>query len=76
VTFGDGLRCVGGTTRRFPLANSGASGQINLAHPVAGAGGLIAPGTTWYFQTWYRDGGTACGHPTNLSNGLAITFTP
>ena len=35
-------------------------------------GGLIAPGSTWHFQLWFRDSGL--GPTTNLSNGLSLTF--
>lgn len=76
VVFSNGLKCVGGTIKRFGLQTSSALGQINQATLVAASGGLISSGSTWYFQTWYRDQGTVCDHPTNFSNGFAITFTP
>ena len=35
----------------------------------------ITPGSTWYFQFWYRDS-AAGGAAFNLSNGLSATFCP
>jgi hypothetical protein len=37
--------------------------------------GLVAPGSTWYFQAWFRDP-AAGGAAFNLSDGLAVTFCP
>ena len=36
---------------------------------------VIAPGTTWNFQAWFRDP-AAGGSGFNLSNGLELTFLP
>jgi hypothetical protein len=36
--------------------------------------GQIAPGSTRYFQFWFRDW-PAGGAGTNLSDGLRLTFT-
>ncbi|MEO2006699.1 MAG: hypothetical protein ABGY41_21690 [Candidatus Poribacteria bacterium] len=50
--------------------------QLDLTQPPAGAGaGTITPGSTWFFQFWYRD---SAGGPSgfNLSNGMSVTFTP
>lgn len=45
--------------------------QVDFAQlPPAGA---ITPGSTWYFQFWYRDGSTGLF---NLSDGLGVTFAP
>jgi hypothetical protein len=35
----------------------------------------IAPGSTWFFQFWYRDS-DAGPAAFNLSNGLSATFCP
>jgi hypothetical protein len=74
--FADGLKCVSGNIHRFHVTTASAQGQITLAHPVAASGSLLAAGSTWYFQTWYRDSANPCGHKTNLSNGWRLTFAP
>lgn len=75
VVFGDGLRCVSGATKRFPLHNDVTLVQDHLAAHFPGA---IVPGSTWNFQAWFRDDSpfAPCGNGTNLSNGLTLTFTP
>lgn len=81
LAVGDGLRCAGGQTHRFPgHENSGQTGTFewgDLRHQTPP--GLLAPGTTWHFQAWYRDvPGALCGVAprANLSNGYQVTFTP
>ena len=72
--LGEGVLCVGGSIRRLPVVFADAQGT--LVHDFdAAAGGAIAPGETWYFQSWYRDvpGGPA---GFNLSNGLTTTWCP
>ena len=72
----DGIRCVGGKLRRFPVGGSGASGMLSVSTPVALSAGQIGAGETWYFQSWYRDNGSVCGSGSNFSNALAVTFAP
>ncbi|MFT5153006.1 MAG: hypothetical protein ACI841_003005, partial [Planctomycetota bacterium] len=80
--FGDGLRLVLGTTNRFPVLNSGATGVISFSSVVGysltsfPASGQIAAGSTWNFQGWFRDPAGPCGTAYNLSQGLTILFTP
>jgi hypothetical protein len=73
---GDGIRCVAGQLKRFPIQHGGALGSFQLDMPVSASGGLITPGSTWYFQVWYRDAPIPCATQLNFSNGLAITFAP
>lgn len=73
----DGLRCVGGFTKRFALTNTGPNGVINVSDPASVHPSVLLPGTTWFFQCSYRDGvGSPCTKFANYSNGLAITFLP
>ncbi|MFT4538569.1 MAG: hypothetical protein ACI835_001005 [Planctomycetota bacterium] len=74
--FGEGFRCVGGSTTRLPVLSSNNAGNVNYAidntnlPPTAGA---IIPGAVWNFQFWYRDpagGGTSY----NLTDALEMTF--
>ena len=75
VPFGNGYRCVAGQTQRLqamaPLC--GSIGQdVDWSEQPAF---LAQPGTTLYFQAWYRDpfGGAS---PFNLSDGYAIPLLP
>ena len=43
--------------------------------PFVDTPGEVSPGTTWYFQGWYRDPG-AGGSGVNLTDALAITWAP
>ena len=62
VSFGDGLRCAGGSLKRLYVKN--ASGGVALA-PALGdptvsqralaLGDLLDPGSRRYYQTYYRD---------------------
>ena len=38
--------------------------------------GCIVVGSTWYFQSWFRDKKMPCGTKSNLSNALKVEFTP
>ena len=72
VVFGDGLRCAGGNVTRLGTraASAGAaSWGPGLPH------GIGLP-TTLQFQVWYRNVVGPCGSGWNLSNGLAVAFTP
>jgi hypothetical protein len=86
TAFGEGMRCVGvgsSGVYRFPVINAGAAGVIELGPGVSAHSGLNFPaaghinaGQSWNFQSWYRDPGGFCGSAHNLSNALAVTFTP
>jgi hypothetical protein len=76
LVTGAGLRCVGGQLKRFHVQTTGAVGGFTRTGIVASSGGLITPGSTWYFQIWHRDSPLACGKQINFSNGFRITFAP
>lgn len=81
VLFGDGLLCVA----------AGAAGLVRLPAVAVDGGGVmtspldntvwgapatqITPGSTWYFQAWFRDNAGG-GAGFNLSDGLEVTFLP
>ena len=72
VSFGDGVRCVGGAVRRTPpRPGMGASfeEQLDLTSLV------IAPGVTSNFQYWFRDP-MAGGAGFNLSDAVEVGFEP
>ena len=71
------LRPASGLNPPGPVDGSGnASHLVDFTEPPAGAGpGKIDPGSTWYFQFWYRD--PAAGMAGfNLSDAVAIEFCP
>ena len=76
LAFGDGFRCVGGTTQRLPVTSSNIAGNANWFLDVNAPptlGGQIVSGSTWNFQFWYRD--PAAGQSGfNLTNAVQITF--
>ena len=76
--FGNGLRCVGGSTHRLPIRNSGATGSLSYAldySSTVDAPIPPSPGSVWHIQCWYRDpaGG---GSSYSLSDGYSIQFLP
>ncbi len=78
VPFGDGFRCVGGSTFRIlPIAQTDASGNVNrdlnYNQPQTTS---ITPGSTWSFQFWYRDPMGPGGSGFNLTDGVTASFCP
>lgn len=83
VPFGDGFRCVGGSTFRLPPAlladaTGSASRQLDFGSAPTGGGGAgsILPLSTWNLQYWYRDPNSSGSSNFNLSNALAVTLQP
>jgi hypothetical protein len=83
VTLGDGLRCVGSPFHRFGSFNTGGAGSAVKGPGIIGSSCstlppayCIAMGSTWNFQTWYRNLTGPCGHGSNLTNGVQVTFGP
>ncbi len=77
--FGDGILCLGGQIFRLnPPAFMDGSGSVSKAVDFTSppsVTGTISAGSTWNFQTWYRDSaGGSAGY--NLSNAFEITFAP
>lgn len=79
----DGLRCVGGSLRRYGIQSSGPSGMLVYgpglgAYATANfpADSWLLVGTTWHFQSWYRNVSGPCGSGSNLSNSVSVFFTP
>jgi hypothetical protein len=82
VPFGDGTRCAGGQLFALgPASAIDAAGSvqrpIDLNAPPANQGpGAIAPGSTRYFQFFFRDPLLPAGQGFNASNALRATFGP
>ncbi len=78
ASFGDGLRCAGGSVIRLgtKINANGASSYPSgsLAISVKGAN---AAGNTRTYQCWYRNAAAFCQPETfNLTNGGQTTWTP
>jgi hypothetical protein len=79
VSFGDGLRCVGGTVIRLGTkANSGGASAYPVgADQTISVRGQNAAGNVREYQVWYRNAAAFCTSATfNLTNGLEATWTP
>ena len=75
LPFQDGRICVGGTVRRLRLASATGHGIADFGAGLA-AKGNWSPGQTLVFQGWYRDGQGPCQKGANLTQALAVTFSP
>jgi endonuclease I len=76
LSFGDGLRCAGGSVTRLEIVISGLLGDAATSQSVTAGRGINA-GETRYYQWWYRDSAPfPCGTPFNLSNALQVSWTP
>ena len=67
TSFGDGVRCVGGQTKRLPVVQTDGFGDVSYEVDLSAEG--IAAGDVWNFQFWFRDGSSF-----NLSDGLEVEF--
>jgi hypothetical protein len=80
-TFGDGFRCIGTPTIRFPIRNANSVGDAwyGAAYgdvPISVRGGVPMIGGTFYYQVWYRDPASFCTlATTNLTNALRVNWT-
>lgn len=79
-SFGDGVRCVSGTTLRLalkvPTGNTAiypSTGDL----PLGVAGFVPASGGVRYYQGWYRNTDPYCTSATfNLTNGFEVDWQP
>ena len=78
--FGDGLRCVGGTTVRLAIKTNSGAGSSSFpvgADPLVSVKGGVAAGDVRYYSIWYRDSASFCTANTyNLTNGWALSWAP
>ncbi|MCY2962017.1 MAG: hypothetical protein NTY35_17815 [Planctomycetota bacterium] len=78
-TFGDGLRCAGGSVIRLKTVNNaaGASQYPGVGDPTVSVRGAVAAPATRTYQVWYRNAAAFCTVSTfNLSNGLQVAWQP
>jgi len=79
IPFGNGQLCLGGPGHglvRFHAHFADAAGCFQEGPGIAASAGVINGGSTWHFQTWYRDPSGPCGVLSNTSNAVAVTFQP
>jgi Tol biopolymer transport system component len=86
VAFGDGLSCIGGTVNRLATVNALGTTATYTSCPnqpittrSAALGDPIAPGSTRYYATFYRDTNASycpppSGNAWNMSQAIAITW--
>lgn len=75
----DGVRCVGTPITRLgtKLTVQGWASYPAPADARVSVRGGASAGDTLYYQAWYRDSAPHCTNATsNLTNALAITWTP
>jgi len=76
LSFGDGIRCVGGPIKRLYVVSSDGSGFAAWPPSLSAQGGWTSGDTRW-MQIWYRDAmGSPCGGGFNVSSGVEVLFTP
>ena len=77
ISFGDGLRCVGGGVVRLEVAFADPGGVSFTTVGIASKGGVQA-GDVKRYQLWYRSPGltSACGNTFNLTNGVEVWWAP
>ncbi|MFT4539794.1 MAG: hypothetical protein ACI841_003371 [Planctomycetota bacterium] len=75
--FGNGTRCVGGSTTRLPIVSTDIFGEARWSLDLTNLppGGGIQAGDTVKFQFWFRDP-AAGGAAFDLTDGLSATFCP
>lgn len=76
--FGEGILCAHPSFRydvQFSSSVGTAAGGFTGAAVFEGLGQHASPGSTLYYQCWYRDAASACGlGGFNLTNGWAVTW--
>jgi hypothetical protein len=80
VTFGDGLRCAGGTIVRLGAeTNVAGASQYPSGNdqPISVRGQIPLAGSVRTYQAWYRNAASYCTPSTfNLTNGLQLAWVP
>ena len=82
ILFGDGVRCVAGTMKRLytlhatgHIASAPGPSDPSITAQSASHGDTILPGTSRYYQVYYRDPSSTCtGLGFNVSNGMKIDW--
>jgi hypothetical protein len=82
ATFGDGLRCVGGSVVRLGVEHNAGGGSTYPGTPgdasISVKGAIpVGGGVTRRYQAWFRDAAAFCTSSAfNLTNGLSVDWAP
>jgi subtilisin family serine protease len=82
IVFGDGVRCVDGTLKRLYTKTAAggaitapAGGDLSVTAQSAALGDTILPGSTRYYQVYYRDSNLVfCPAGFNATNAVQIDW--
>ena len=82
IVFGDGVRCITGLVKRLytKTADTGsitapAIGDASVKTRSASVGDTILPGSTRYYQVYYRDSNVVfCAPGFNVTNAAKINW--
>lgn len=75
-----GNLCLGGAIGRYAAVQTNANGRFSLTIDTTqipnpfGSPIAATPGSTWYWQGWYRDTSTGGAAVTNFTHGVRVTF--
>lgn len=79
IPFANGFLCIpplGGNLKRTgAIQSADPAGEVLFALDLS-TRPLLAAGTRWNFQYWYRDPAGGGQHDTNLSDALNVRFSP
>lgn len=83
VALGDGVLCLVPPVYRYFGLNSGPTGTMSFGPGLVGYAnshfpplGHVTAGSSFHFQSWFRDPAGPCGTGMNLSNAMRINFLP
>jgi len=83
--LGDGLICIGSGgfgLARYPVVQASGGGTVSMhsfmSRSIASLPARVPfqPGSTLYFQGWYRDPASPCGSGSNTTAALKLTLLP
>jgi hypothetical protein len=78
TSFGNGLRCIGGSIVRLGAVQAQNGNAWHGNPPFISVAGGASAFEALYYQAWYRDAPAWCpqGGPWNLTNALRIVWQP